>query len=323
MFLGTHTPRLDEKGRLFLPAKFRDKLAGGLVITRGQERCLYVFAMADFERLAAEMNNTPVTNRAVRSYEDAKAQESFRFTAFFHSMLAQGVYLPMVAIERRVNTTTSGAHLVPDDHRGDQYIPALRNSLLARRLGVRVLSGLRGNVSIPKAGNSVTAGWVADAARAARARPTAGKATSSNGSNVQLVAVDQSHGAATGSSRSGHDRPRAMGSRMSGGDACAIVEPSTNSTIECTTDWGCTTTWMSCAGTPKSRCASISSSPLFMSVAELIVTTGPIDQVGCASASCGVAGLSSSLVRPRNGPPEAVRISRRTSVRPVTPRRDS
>ena len=58
---------------------------------------------------------------------------------------AQGVYLPMVAIERRVNTTTSGAHLVPDDHRGDQYIPALRNSLLARRLGVRVLSGLRGN----------------------------------------------------------------------------------------------------------------------------------------------------------------------------------
>ena len=36
VFLGTHTPRLDEKGRLFLPARFRDELAGGLVITRGQ-----------------------------------------------------------------------------------------------------------------------------------------------------------------------------------------------------------------------------------------------------------------------------------------------
>ena len=35
MFLGTHTPRLDDKGRLILPAKFRDKLAGGLVVTRG------------------------------------------------------------------------------------------------------------------------------------------------------------------------------------------------------------------------------------------------------------------------------------------------
>jgi len=75
---------------------------------------------------------------------------------------AQGIYMPMAAIERRVNTTTSAANLVPDDHRGDQYIGALRNNLLARRLGVRVLSGLRGNVSIPKHGTSVVSGWVAE-----------------------------------------------------------------------------------------------------------------------------------------------------------------
>ena len=43
MFLGTHTPRLDEKGRLFLPAKYRERMAGGLVVTRGQERCLYIY----------------------------------------------------------------------------------------------------------------------------------------------------------------------------------------------------------------------------------------------------------------------------------------
>ena len=46
MFLGTHTPRLDEKGRLILPAKYRDELAEGVVITKGQERCLYVFPLA-------------------------------------------------------------------------------------------------------------------------------------------------------------------------------------------------------------------------------------------------------------------------------------
>ncbi|TWP35192.1 division/cell wall cluster transcriptional repressor MraZ [Leekyejoonella antrihumi] len=69
MFLGTHHPRLDDKGRLFLPAKFRDKLASGLVITRGQERCLYVFPLVEFERLAVELNNTPVTNRAVRNFQ--------------------------------------------------------------------------------------------------------------------------------------------------------------------------------------------------------------------------------------------------------------
>ena len=48
MFLGTHTPKLDDKGRLTLPAKFRDALAGGLMITKGQDHCLYVFPRAEF-----------------------------------------------------------------------------------------------------------------------------------------------------------------------------------------------------------------------------------------------------------------------------------
>ena len=69
MFLGTHTPRLDDKGRMILPAKFREKFAAGLVMTRGQDRCLYVFPMNEFERIAAAMNTTPVTSRAVRDYQ--------------------------------------------------------------------------------------------------------------------------------------------------------------------------------------------------------------------------------------------------------------
>ena len=68
MFLGTHSPRLDDKGRLFLPAKFRAQLADGLVVTKGQERCLYVFAMAEFMRLAEQMRSTPVTSKAARDY---------------------------------------------------------------------------------------------------------------------------------------------------------------------------------------------------------------------------------------------------------------
>jgi mraZ protein len=68
VFLGTHTPRLDEKGRLILPAKFREELAGGLVITKGQERCLYVFPTAEFRRLAQELQAQPVTNKAARAY---------------------------------------------------------------------------------------------------------------------------------------------------------------------------------------------------------------------------------------------------------------
>lgn len=68
MFLGTHTPRLDDKGRLFLPAKFRDELSEGLVVTRGQERCLYVWPMAEFAQLTEQMRQAPVTNKAARDY---------------------------------------------------------------------------------------------------------------------------------------------------------------------------------------------------------------------------------------------------------------
>ena len=68
MFLGTHTPRLDDKGRLFLPAKFRERLSTGLVVTRGQERCLYVFPMDEFLKVTQQMQAAPTTNRAVRDY---------------------------------------------------------------------------------------------------------------------------------------------------------------------------------------------------------------------------------------------------------------
>lgn len=68
MFLGTHSPRLDDKGRLFLPAKYRDELSGGLVITKGQERCLYVFGLEEFQRITEALRTAPVTAKAVRDY---------------------------------------------------------------------------------------------------------------------------------------------------------------------------------------------------------------------------------------------------------------
>ena len=68
-FLGTHHPRLDDKGRLFLPATFRDRLASGLVITPGQERCLYVFPEAEFDRIFERIRQAPVTSKAARDYQ--------------------------------------------------------------------------------------------------------------------------------------------------------------------------------------------------------------------------------------------------------------
>ncbi len=68
MFLGTFTPKLDEKGRLILPSKFRDALAEGVVITRGQERCLYVFSEQEFAQMHERIRQAPITSKQGRDY---------------------------------------------------------------------------------------------------------------------------------------------------------------------------------------------------------------------------------------------------------------
>jgi len=78
MFLGTYTPRLDDKGRLILPARFREEAARidgteRLVITKGQERCLSVWPAAAFAQAAERIRRAPTAGplaspRALRDY---------------------------------------------------------------------------------------------------------------------------------------------------------------------------------------------------------------------------------------------------------------
>jgi MraZ protein len=68
VFLGTYAPKLDDKGRVILPAKFRSELEGGVVIARGQERCLYVFSTREFEELHDKIRQAPVTSKQARDY---------------------------------------------------------------------------------------------------------------------------------------------------------------------------------------------------------------------------------------------------------------
>lgn len=73
---------------------------------------------------------------------------------------AEGVFVPMSLLEKRVNTTTSAPDLIANTVRAGDYIGPLRESLLVRQMGVRVLSGLTGDVTIPRAGDGLTAAWV-------------------------------------------------------------------------------------------------------------------------------------------------------------------
>lgn len=69
MFLGTYTPKLDDKGRLTLPAKFRDELRGGVMITKGQDHCLYVFTRDAFAEMARKVASAPLTSESARAFQ--------------------------------------------------------------------------------------------------------------------------------------------------------------------------------------------------------------------------------------------------------------
>jgi MraZ protein len=68
MFLGEYTHNLDDKGRLTIPSKYRTDLAAGLVVTRGMDRCLFLFPMAEWEKLADPINRRSITDRDTRGF---------------------------------------------------------------------------------------------------------------------------------------------------------------------------------------------------------------------------------------------------------------
>lgn len=68
VFLGTFTPRLDDKGRLILPAKFRGRLASGLVATRGLDRCVFLFPLDEFAVIHDRLRRAPLENKNARDY---------------------------------------------------------------------------------------------------------------------------------------------------------------------------------------------------------------------------------------------------------------
>lgn len=68
ILLGTYTPKIDDKGRVALPAKFRAQLGSGFVMARGQERCVYVLPMTEFQRMTTQIQRTSMSNKSARDY---------------------------------------------------------------------------------------------------------------------------------------------------------------------------------------------------------------------------------------------------------------
>ncbi len=68
MLLGEHNHNLDTKGRVAIPAKFKEKLAAGAIITRGLDNCLFVFASKEWEALASKLVALPLAQSNSRAF---------------------------------------------------------------------------------------------------------------------------------------------------------------------------------------------------------------------------------------------------------------
>lgn len=69
MFFGEYYHSLDEKGRVILPAKFREMLADGLFITKSFDNCLLVYTKQDWFELVDKVRALPTTKASVRNFQ--------------------------------------------------------------------------------------------------------------------------------------------------------------------------------------------------------------------------------------------------------------
>ena len=91
MFFGEFEYRIDDKGRVPIPPKFRRELRDGVVLTPGIEKCITVYPLAEWRKLAATLTTGPITPSKLR-----KLNRAIFATAFSMPMDGQGrVTLPM------------------------------------------------------------------------------------------------------------------------------------------------------------------------------------------------------------------------------------
>ena len=68
MFVGEYHHNLDSKGRLIIPAKFRDQIGDEIIFTRGMEGCIFGYPQAEWQKIEAKLAKLPLTQRSARKF---------------------------------------------------------------------------------------------------------------------------------------------------------------------------------------------------------------------------------------------------------------
>lgn len=68
MFIGEYHHTIDEKGRIIIPAKFREELGNNFIITRGIENCLFVYSEENWAKITNKLSSLPFTKKDARTF---------------------------------------------------------------------------------------------------------------------------------------------------------------------------------------------------------------------------------------------------------------
>ena len=68
MFMGEYHHSIDEKGRLIIPAKYREELGEKFVMTRGLEKCLYIYPLNEWDKIVGKLKTLPFTKKDARIF---------------------------------------------------------------------------------------------------------------------------------------------------------------------------------------------------------------------------------------------------------------
>lgn len=68
MFIGQYAHNLDSKGRIIIPSKVRSELGERFILTRGIDKCLYIYPLGEWKIMEEKMKKLPLTNKKARQF---------------------------------------------------------------------------------------------------------------------------------------------------------------------------------------------------------------------------------------------------------------
>lgn len=68
MLLGEYNHNVDEKGRVSVPAKFREDLGGSFIVTKGLDNCLFIYSKVEWSTFETKLKDLPLTNPNARNF---------------------------------------------------------------------------------------------------------------------------------------------------------------------------------------------------------------------------------------------------------------